>query len=66
MVKDMPDNKKKITKPAVPKVTPMPQVPPALAAARKKQVMDAIKGMDAQIRMLQERKKQAEERLKTL
>jgi len=61
----MPENKKKVSKP-VPKVTPMPQVPPALAAARKKQVEDAIKGMDAQIRMLQERKKQAEERLKNL
>jgi hypothetical protein len=62
----MAGNKKKVSKATVPKVTPMPQVPPALVAARKKQVEDAIKGMDAQIRMLQERKKQLEERLKTL
>ena len=60
----MPDNKKKVTK--APKVTPMPQIPPALAIARKKQVEAAIKGMDAQIQMLQERKKQLEERLKNL
>ena len=64
----MSGNKKRVTpmKPVL-KVAPMaPVVPPALVAARKKQVEDAIKGMDAQIRMLQERKKQLEERLKTL
>jgi hypothetical protein len=63
----MSGNKKKVTpmKPVL-KVAPMPQVPTALVAARKKQVENAIKGLGAQIQMLQERKKQLEERLKTL
>ena len=56
--------KKKVE--AASKVKHIPQVPPEIAAARKTQLKSAIGGLGKQIEMLQNRKKQLEERLKTL